>query len=88
MATYVFAGNMMVCQIRGWGHLTGVGALNLPEDEAIAIQEANGKLIAAAPDLLAVLKEAIAESGCDGDLCMHRWHDTARTAIAKAEGRA
>ncbi len=48
----------------------------------------NARLIAAAPDLLEALKGAIAESGCDGDLCMYQWHETARTAIAKAEGQS
>lgn len=42
------------------------------------------KLIAAAPDLLESLKLAIAESGCDGDLCAHNWHEVARQAISKA----
>jgi hypothetical protein len=37
-------------------------------------------------DLLAALKQALRESGCDGDLCAHRWHDTARATIARAEG--
>lgn len=46
---------MKICDIRGWGHLTGSGALHLPEAEAIAIQEANGRLIAAAPELLDAL---------------------------------
>jgi len=37
----------------------------------------------AAPDLLAALRMALEESGCDGDLCAHQWHDAARAAIAK-----
>ena len=47
----VFAGQMKICDIRGWGHLTGGGALNLPLEEAASIQDANARLIAAAPDL-------------------------------------
>lgn len=39
-------------------------------------------------DLLAALKQALLESGCDGDMCAFYWHDLARAAIAKAEGRA
>jgi hypothetical protein len=50
-------------------------------------RERRARLIAAAPDLLEALKKALNESGCDGDLCAHRWHDVARSAIAKAEGR-
>ena len=47
---------------------------------------AHAHLISAAPELLEALKEAL--GSCDGDLCMHTWHDAARAAIAKAEGRA
>ena len=49
----VLAGDMKICDIRGWGHLTGKGALGLPYEQAEAIQNANALLIAAAPDLLA-----------------------------------
>ena len=42
---------MKVCDIRGWGYLTGGGAMNLPENEAVAVQKANEALIAAAPEL-------------------------------------
>lgn len=48
--------------------------------------EANARLIAAAPDLLAALEKALHDSGCDGDLCNWAWHEAARTAIAKATG--
>ena len=41
----VFAGNMTVCDIRGWGYLTGIGGLRLSEAEAEAIQVANAELI-------------------------------------------
>jgi hypothetical protein len=53
--SYVWAGEMMVAGIRGWGHLTGKGAMGLPESEAVMIQVANSHLIAAAPDLLEAL---------------------------------
>jgi hypothetical protein len=61
-------GTMKVCDIRGWGHLTGKGhgALGLSENDAIAIQEANASLIAAAPDLYAALRalrDAVKASG-------------------------
>lgn len=75
-------GQMHVAQVRGWGHLTGKGGgCAFDDDKAIAIQDANARLIAAAPDLLAALhairKYVISE------------HDTAlvEAAIAKAEGR-
>lgn len=48
-------GQFPICDIRGWGHLTGKGhsALGLPHDQAAAIQDANARLIAAAPKLSA-----------------------------------
>jgi hypothetical protein len=52
---------MMVAGIRGWGHLTGKGAMGLPESEAVMIQVANSHLIAAAPDLLEALEAARSE---------------------------
>lgn len=36
-----------VCDLRGWGFLTGGGACNLPEDEASKIQDKMGEQIAA-----------------------------------------
>lgn len=50
-------GSMHVADIRGWGHLTGGGMAHaLPPKEAKEIQDANAKLICAAPEMLAVLK--------------------------------
>jgi len=46
----------------------------------------NERLIAAAPDLLEALEFALAQTGCDGDLCTEGWHEEARKAIAKARG--
>lgn len=53
----VEAGSMKICDIRGWGHLTGTGGLNLPHDKAKEVQDANADLIAAAPELLSALKD-------------------------------
>lgn len=61
-AAYVFAPeSMMICPIRGWGHLTGKGhgALCLNDEEAIAIQKANQQLIARARNALPVLLDHI-----------------------------
>lgn len=44
-----------------------------------------GLLMSAAPVLLDALKLALRDSGCDGDLCMHAWHEQARRAISAAE---
>lgn len=53
-----------ICDIRGWGHLTGGGALNLHPDEAARVQDARKEFIARArtdvPMLAAVVRAAIA----------------------------
>jgi hypothetical protein len=56
-----------------------VGGLGLEE-------LANARLIAAAPELLAVLKEA--ELDCRGYDALHGWLEKATELIAKAEGEA
>ena len=98
IAIAVFADQMKICDIRGWGYLTGVGGLRLREDQAIAIQEANANLIAAAPELL----EALARIAADGTECDCADHATdqccnhagvfcahciANAALTRAEGR-
>ena len=56
-------------------------------DSGDCVESANAHLIAAAPDLLTVLKAALDQTGCDGDLCGYVWHEEAREIIARAEGR-
>lgn len=47
----------MVADVRGWGYLTGLASPGkVPEHEAIEIMDANGRLIAAAPELYAALE--------------------------------
>ena len=36
-------------------------------------------------ELKEVLEFALAQSGCDGDLCNYQWHEKARNAISKLE---
>jgi hypothetical protein len=74
-------GQMKVCDIRGWGYLTGKGARALPDDEAVAIQKANENLIAAAPELYEALEAALAIHGEE-----YSWGKKARAAIRKARG--
>lgn len=88
----VFAESMNVCDIRGWGHLTGKGGgLALPEDTAIAIQTANAQLIAAAPELLDAARLAVDAIGNTRDdfglkIQLEKAYLELRAAIAKAEG--
>lgn len=35
----IYCNDVPVCCVRGWGHLTGVGGLHLPIEEAIEIQD-------------------------------------------------
>lgn len=60
MGEYIFAHefNMMICQMRGWAYLKAQG---LSDDEAIDVQKANARLIAAAPDMFELLYEALQE---------------------------
>ena len=81
------AGEIMVCQIRGWGHLTGTVGLKLSENEAAAIQDANGRLVSAAPELYEACKSLIAT--WDSYLTSpHAYpaYRQAKAALAKAEG--
>jgi hypothetical protein len=69
---FVFAHGeaMIVCETRGYGYLTSV----MSDDDAVAQQDANGNLIAAAPDLLTAAKAVFNE--CD------QWADGAEDASA------
>ncbi len=80
----------MVADVRGWGYLTGGGALNLQHEVAGRIQDNTGKYIAAMPDAVAHLKlqqerireltkalEFIAKLNAKPPLSGH-WRDSAR----------
>ncbi len=79
---------MHVADVRGWGHLTGRGGgCAFSDDKAIAIQEANARLIAAAPDLLAAIKSLMAY--VDPALPhLPLLVQNSLAAIARAEGRS
>lgn len=49
-------GKMHVADLRGWGYLTGVGACGMDPPDAEPIHNANARLIADAPLLLAEVK--------------------------------
>lgn len=82
---YVMAedGQMPVCEVRGWGYLS---TRRESEDAAAAEQDANARLISAAPDLLAALRP-FAAFACEetGDDCECN-NCRARAAIRKAVG--
>lgn len=54
-------GYMIVADVRGWGHLTGTGcgACKMRPEDAEDIQNANGRLIAAAPRMLKIIKQVV-----------------------------
>lgn len=56
MGQVIMCESGMFLDVRGWGHLTGIGALNLPDNIAIQIQDRMGKdvvdLLNASPELL------------------------------------
>ena len=58
MGEYVFAHgfDMMICQMRGWAYLKAQG---LSDYEAIEVQKANARLIAAAPEMYELLKKVL-----------------------------
>lgn len=67
-------GAFPVFDIRGWGHLTGKGhgALGLNQTTALEIQKANGRVAAAAPELLSgleLVRSIIAEAAMTGFNC-------------------
>lgn len=60
LACFIYdADNHMIVEIRGWGHLTGTGGLNLGEDEAESVQKARAALIVHRVNTYEVLVEAL-----------------------------
>lgn len=88
-------GPVNIADIRGWGYLTGLTegyALGLSEAKALEVQRRRGELIAAAPDLLAALKELVTAITPTPDGPPTDWHRVIRAganagiAIRRAEG--
>ena len=59
--------------------------IEIMSDEEYPTKVADAYLIAQAAALVRILQEALAESGCDGDLCAHRWHEEARAVIGRTK---
>ena len=72
-------GEFPICDIRGWGHLQY-------RDDAEAMQDANGQLIAAAPDLYAVLRELVDGPCATFDVEYLPLMRRVMAALTKAEG--
>jgi hypothetical protein len=92
-------GSMHIADVRGWGHLTGQGGgCAFSEDKAIAIQDANANLIAAAPELLEAgeMLWVVLANVSGGDWSKQsvewqevagRWRDNYFDVARKAQGR-
>jgi len=81
-------GPMFVAEVRGWGHLTGTGGgCAMDYEKAAEIQDANATLIAAAPDLLAVLLR-VRDELPRAELDYSTLADAIDAAIAKAHSGA
>lgn len=83
-------GLMHIADVRGWGHLTGVGACNLSPEKAAEIQDATAAFIAAlSPDVvLALCRMADAQpQGRTGQTCgtCRHWLPTSREADYRAQ---
>ena len=46
----------------------------------------NARLLAASPKMYAAIKDALKESGCDGDLCSRYWHEVFRKIVQEIDG--
>lgn len=80
-------GRMHIADVRGWGHLTGFGACHLGMEKAVAVQAANARLIAAAPDLLAACKNLMSMVDVPVPADTPSPLIAIRAAILKAEAR-
>lgn len=75
---------MMIAEIRGWGHLTSCDMME--EDDARTQQDVNGRLLAAAPDLLEACRFAFSEIDKSGLPSLISAAARLSSAMAKAEG--
>lgn len=86
--------SMRICDIRGWGYLTGTGGLKLSAAEAVKIQKANVDAISAVPDLIEACLKTLAHTyavvecpGCSGkeNVCdVHLAQDLSNLAAIEA----
>jgi hypothetical protein len=67
-----------VAEFPEWDLRQKVDLIESANSDAVRILDINSRLVAC-------LKEALAQTGCDGDLCNHRWHETARQLFSEVE---
>lgn len=61
-----------------WDLRQKIDLIESAKNDAIRILDLNHRLVEC-------LKEAMAQTGCDGDLCAYRWHETARNILREVE---
>lgn len=83
---------MKIADVRGWGHLTGKGGgCAFSDTKAAYIQDANARLLAAAPELLEVVKKILEPQKGEG-CCGYKYNRDdleviANHIIGKVEGK-
>ena len=82
---YIFTHDfdMMICQMRGWAYLKAQG---LSDDEAIEVQKANARLIAAAPEMYEALTLAM-DFLRDGNFPAQLIADRIQVLLARIDGK-
>jgi len=61
-----------------WDLRQKVDLIESANNDAIRILDLNHRLIEC-------LKQALAQTGCDGDLCLYKWHEEARSLITEVD---
>lgn len=67
-----------VAEFPDWDLRQKLDLIESAKNDAIRVLDLNHRLVEC-------LKEAMAQTGCDGDLCLYRWHETARQILRDVE---
>ena len=65
-----------VAEFPEWDARQKLELIESANEDAVRILDLNSRLVDC-------LREALGETGCDGDLCNHRWHETARRLFSE-----
>lgn len=72
------ATNAFACaEFADWDMRQKLDLIESANSDAVRILDLNHRMVEC-------LNEALAQTGCDGDLCLYRWHETARLLVAEA----